>query len=134
MGTSLLSSPFTMALLWATLALLIVVVSSEVEEGPAYMEAGRTIQKVEIAPRNESLYTAGECVPEYGWGYHCRSCSNLDGWKIIEKVAGWEHCGKICYENRGCTHWSYNHYDKQCRLQNHNYDEKYTHVDVITGQ
>merc|ERR1712215_30648 len=130
--TVLRRSSLTMALLWTTLALLVVAINCEVDDGPVSLK----IQQVDIAPRNESLYTTGTCRPEYSHGYGCSSttCEEDRGFEIIKNIYRWEICGKKCFENRGCTHWTWNHKYVECRLQNHSFNYKYHHANVMNGK
>merc|ERR1712168_675111 len=63
---------------------------------------------------------AGTCVPEYGVDYTIprQGGSYREGYfKKIYNVASWPECGKLCYKDEKCTHWTWRHINKnQCFL------------------
>merc|ERR1712055_199590 len=121
-------STLIMALLWTALTLLVVAVNCE-PHGPATVQDEKAPEIVQIEPRNETEYTAGSCIPDYGVHYYCHDCSpdSRYYYKVIKPVCSWEKCGENCFiEGRACTHWSWWHGNKECRLHDNRHNDKGT--------
>merc|ERR1712121_287819 len=102
-----------------------------------YVTYTRCDEKVNIPDRSEDTAARavgwiGVCTPKYGYHY-VDSSKPFDGtrtpprygFKLREDVATWEDCGTLCYEERGCTHWSWNYSNNVCHLNS------MTHTDRV---